>query len=55
MTQLDRWIAKTTVKNNLEDARKKVPPECALTAEADIYACNAKLLTCLGQANMRVL
>ncbi|CAK9068730.1 unnamed protein product [Durusdinium trenchii] len=48
MTQLDRWIAKTTVKNNLEDARKKVPPECALTAEADIYACNAKLLTLAG-------
>ena len=44
MTQLDRWISKTSVKNNLEDARKKTPPECALSAEADLYACNAKLL-----------
>lgn len=47
MTQFDRWIAKTSVKNNLEDARKKKPPECALSAEADIYACNARLLQLL--------
>lgn len=48
MTQLDRWISKTSVKNNLEDARKKKPPECALSAEADIYACNCRLLESLG-------
>ena len=44
VTQFERWIAKTSVKNNLADARKKNPPECALTAEADLYSCNARLM-----------
>eukprot|EP00438_Fugacium_kawagutii_P026382 Skav218560 [mRNA] locus=scaffold1408:63434:84130:- [translate_table: standard] len=54
MTQFDRWIAKTSVKNNLEDldAKKKVPPECALSAEADIYACNARLLQLAGDVTI---
>lgn len=52
MTQFDRWIAKTSVKNNLEDARKKVPPECALSAEADLYACNARLLQLCGDVTI---
>jgi len=45
-TQLDRWIAKTSVKNNLVEAAKLKPPktECALSAEADFYDCNARLL-----------
>ena len=50
VTQFERWIAKTSVKNNLVDARKKNPPECALTAEADLYACNARLLQYLVRA-----
>ena len=29
-----RWL-----RNNLADAAKKNPPDCALSAEADIYAC----------------
>mmetsp|Transcript_78765 Transcript_78765/g.139006 ORF Transcript_78765/g.139006 Transcript_78765/m.139006 type:complete len:648 (+) Transcript_78765:51-1994(+) len=52
MTQLDRWISKTAVKNNLEDARKKNPPECALTAEADVYECNSQLLRIAGNADI---
>eukprot|EP00928_Gymnodinium_smaydae_P070013 TRINITY_DN53961_c0_g1_i1.p1 TRINITY_DN53961_c0_g1~~TRINITY_DN53961_c0_g1_i1.p1 ORF type:complete len:605 (+),score=115.01 TRINITY_DN53961_c0_g1_i1:47-1861(+) len=44
LTQLERDMCKTSVKNNLADAAKKNPPECALSAEADIYACNARLL-----------
>ena len=39
----------------LEDARKKVPPECALSAEADIYACNARLLQLLGENGIRFM
>lgn len=39
----------TCVKNNLKDAATKTPPDCALSAEADIYACNAKLLQLAGQ------
>jgi hypothetical protein len=27
------------LRNNLADAAKKNPPDCALSAEADIYAC----------------
>jgi len=52
MTQLDRWISKTAVKNNLEDARNKNPPECALTAEADVYECNAQLLRIAANADI---
>eukprot|EP00451_Oxyrrhis_marina_P015339 CAMPEP_0204318502 /NCGR_PEP_ID=MMETSP0469-20131031/6570_1 /ASSEMBLY_ACC=CAM_ASM_000384 /TAXON_ID=2969 /ORGANISM="Oxyrrhis marina" /LENGTH=587 /DNA_ID=CAMNT_0051299563 /DNA_START=75 /DNA_END=1838 /DNA_ORIENTATION=+ len=51
-TQLDRWASFTCVKNNLEDARKKaeagLPADCALSAEADIYNCNAELLRKCG-------
>lgn len=47
-TQLDRLMCFTCVKNNLADAAKKKPPDCALSAEADIYACNAKLLSLAG-------
>ena len=32
-------------RNNLADAAKKNPPDCALSAEADIYACH--LAQCL--------
>ncbi|CAJ1340987.1 unnamed protein product [Effrenium voratum] len=52
MTQLDRWIAKTSVKNNLADARKKQPPECAFSAETDIYACNTRLLQLAGDVEV---
>lgn len=38
----------TCVKNALEDAKKKNPADCALSAEADIYACNARLLELAG-------
>jgi len=47
-TQLDRIMCFTCVKNNLSDAIKKNPPDCALSAEADIYACNARLLKLAG-------
>jgi UDP-sugar pyrophosphorylase len=47
-TQLDRSMCFTCVKNNLSDAIKKTPPDCALSAEADIYACNARLLQLAG-------
>lgn len=47
-TQLDRLMCFTCVKNNLADAAKKRPPDCALSAEADIYACNAQLLSLAG-------
>merc|ERR1711988_584853 len=47
-TMLDRLMCFTCVKNNLEDAAKKRPPDCALSAEADIYACNARLLQLAG-------
>jgi len=47
-TQLDRNFCFTCVKNNLADAVKKSPPDCALSAEADIYTCNARLLALAG-------
>mmetsp|Transcript_134561 Transcript_134561/g.287912 ORF Transcript_134561/g.287912 Transcript_134561/m.287912 type:complete len:586 (-) Transcript_134561:134-1891(-) len=47
-SQLDRLMCFTCVKNNLADAAKKNPPDCALSAEADIYACNAALLKLAG-------
>jgi len=47
-TQLDRIMCFTCVKNAIEDAKAKRPPDCALSAEADIYACNAKLLALAG-------
>merc|ERR1712178_462583 len=31
------------------DAAKKNPPDCALSAEADIYTCNARLLQLAGE------
>ncbi|CAE7272093.1 USP [Symbiodinium necroappetens] len=48
VTQVERWISKTSVKNNLADAVKKNPPECALTCEADLYSCNVRLLQLAG-------
>jgi len=47
-TQLDRIFCFTCVKNAIDDAKTKKPPDCALSAEADIYACNAKLLGLAG-------
>jgi len=47
-SQLERMMCFTCVKNNLADAAKKNPPDCALSAEADIYACNARLLQLAG-------
>jgi len=53
-TQLDRNMCFTCVKNNLADAAKKKPPDCALSAEADIYACEAELLRLAGQGNVEI-
>merc|ERR550532_2836008 len=47
-TMLDRDMCFTCVKNNLADAAKKRPPDCALSCEADIYATNVRLLTLAG-------
>jgi len=47
-TLLERGMCFTCVKNNLEDAANKKPADCALSAEADIYACNAHLLKLAG-------
>eukprot|EP00928_Gymnodinium_smaydae_P007346 TRINITY_DN12650_c0_g2_i1.p1 TRINITY_DN12650_c0_g2~~TRINITY_DN12650_c0_g2_i1.p1 ORF type:complete len:664 (-),score=127.84 TRINITY_DN12650_c0_g2_i1:95-2086(-) len=47
-TQLDRKFCFTCVKNNLADAATKNPPDCALSAESDIYTCNAALLSLAG-------
>eukprot|EP00929_Paragymnodinium_shiwhaense_P092110 TRINITY_DN5199_c0_g1_i2.p1 TRINITY_DN5199_c0_g1~~TRINITY_DN5199_c0_g1_i2.p1 ORF type:complete len:601 (+),score=183.93 TRINITY_DN5199_c0_g1_i2:55-1803(+) len=47
-TQLDRLMCFTCVKNSLDDARKKNPPDCALSAESDIYAASAHLLALAG-------
>merc|ERR1719362_1770522 len=47
-TQLDRLMCFTCVKNNLADAVKKNPADCALSAEADMYACAARLLAVAG-------
>ncbi|CAE7238007.1 USP, partial [Symbiodinium natans] len=53
-TQLERLMSFTCVKNNLADAMKKNPPDCALSAEADIYACNARLLELAGQGKVQI-
>ncbi|KFG50710.1 UDP-sugar pyrophospharylase, partial [Toxoplasma gondii RUB] len=46
--ELDRWFCYSCVKNDAEDARQKavkgIPPECALSGEADLYANNMGLL-----------
>lgn len=47
-TALDRLMCFTCVKNALSDAMVKNPPDCALSAESDMYACNAKLLRLAG-------
>lgn len=53
-TKYDRWLCFTTVKNNLEDARKKSaalqPPDCSFSCEADIYTNSLKLLLLAGRA-----
>ena len=45
---LERWIAFTTVKNNLQDAGVKqkggLAAECAASCESDVYYCNRRLL-----------
>ncbi|CAL1127632.1 unnamed protein product, partial [Cladocopium goreaui] len=53
-TQLERRMSFTCVKNNLADAAKKNPPDCALSAEADIYACNARLLELAGEGKVSI-
>merc|ERR1712066_712311 len=53
-TQLERLMSFTCVKNNLADAAKKKPADCALSAEADIYACNSELLRLAGQGNVTI-
>lgn len=51
-TQLDRSMCFTCVKNSLEEAIPKVkagqPADTALSAEADVYNSNVKLLTLAG-------
>jgi len=51
-TQLDRWLCFSPVKNNLVDAalkaEKKMPAECAGSAESDAMALNARLLKMAG-------
>lgn len=47
-TMLERLLCFTCVKNALDEAAKKTPQDCALSAEADIYACNARLLSLAG-------
>mmetsp|Transcript_35478 Transcript_35478/g.65276 ORF Transcript_35478/g.65276 Transcript_35478/m.65276 type:complete len:718 (-) Transcript_35478:74-2227(-) len=47
-TQLERSMCLTVVKNKLADAVKKATPDCALSAEAHIYANNARLLELAG-------
>eukprot|EP00931_Biecheleriopsis_adriatica_P090263 TRINITY_DN6427_c0_g1_i1.p1 TRINITY_DN6427_c0_g1~~TRINITY_DN6427_c0_g1_i1.p1 ORF type:complete len:580 (-),score=160.43 TRINITY_DN6427_c0_g1_i1:54-1793(-) len=53
-TQLERLMSFTCVKNNLADAKTKKPPDCALSAEADIYACNARLLQLAGEGKVEI-
>lgn len=53
-TQLERLMSFTCVKNNSADAAKKNPPDCALSAEADIYACNARLLQLAGEGKVEI-
>eukprot|EP00811_Abedinium_folium_P004431 NODE_1407_length_2487_cov_12.153814.p1 GENE.NODE_1407_length_2487_cov_12.153814~~NODE_1407_length_2487_cov_12.153814.p1 ORF type:complete len:716 (+),score=170.39 NODE_1407_length_2487_cov_12.153814:112-2259(+) len=51
-TSLPRELCFTCVKNNLSDAAKKAPPDCALSAEAAIYECNARLLAAAGEVSI---
>ncbi|CAJ1461485.1 unnamed protein product, partial [Effrenium voratum] len=53
-TQLERLMSFTCVKNNLADAVKKNPPDCALSAETDIYACNAQMLELAGEGKVQI-
>mmetsp|Transcript_438 Transcript_438/g.1471 ORF Transcript_438/g.1471 Transcript_438/m.1471 type:complete len:583 (+) Transcript_438:178-1926(+) len=53
-TGLKRSMCFTCVKNNLADAAKKKPPDCALSAEADIYTCNAELLKLAGGSGVTI-
>eukprot|EP00388_Colpodella_angusta_P010980 GDKJ01028354.1.p1 GENE.GDKJ01028354.1~~GDKJ01028354.1.p1 ORF type:complete len:620 (+),score=192.87 GDKJ01028354.1:33-1892(+) len=47
-TQFPRWLVFSAVKNSVAEAIKKIEsgllPECALSAEADRYACFEKIL-----------
>jgi len=51
-TQMDRFMCFTCVKNSIEEALPKVkagqPADTALSAEADVYNSNAKLLQLAG-------
>uniref|UniRef100_A0A7S0DLK5 UTP-monosaccharide-1-phosphate uridylyltransferase n=2 Tax=Amorphochlora amoebiformis TaxID=1561963 RepID=A0A7S0DLK5_9EUKA len=51
-TLMPRWLVCSSVKNNIEDARKKQMqtgyPECAASGEADYYRVNRMLLHSLG-------
>eukprot|EP00438_Fugacium_kawagutii_P023192 Skav215053 [mRNA] locus=scaffold1021:239020:246877:- [translate_table: standard] len=51
-TQMDRLMSFTAVKNNLADAAKKNPPDCALSAEAMIYACLRRRETRNGEGKV---
>jgi len=53
-TQLERLMCFTCVKNNLEEAAKKNPHDCALSAEADIYACNLQMLKLAGGIKVEI-
>lgn len=48
-TQLERAMCFTCVKNSLSAAVTKNPPDCALSAEADIYECSRRLLSLAGE------
>ena len=51
-TQYDRWVCFSAVKNNLADATAKakqgLPPQCAGTGEAELFATTCRLLQLLG-------
>lgn len=48
-----RWLCFSTVKNNCEDAAKRVTPECAFSAEQDLYSHSRQVLEmCLGKQNV---
>ncbi|CBZ55779.1 putative UDP-N-acetylglucosamine pyrophosphorylase [Neospora caninum Liverpool] len=53
-TELDRWFCYSSVKNNAADAKQKIaagiPPECALSGEADLYWSNARLLALAAES-----
>eukprot|EP00811_Abedinium_folium_P037301 NODE_9929_length_1390_cov_3.560570.p1 GENE.NODE_9929_length_1390_cov_3.560570~~NODE_9929_length_1390_cov_3.560570.p1 ORF type:complete len:303 (-),score=57.83 NODE_9929_length_1390_cov_3.560570:245-1153(-) len=51
-TLFARELCFTCVKNNIIDAAKKNPPDCALSAEAAIYDCNARLLAAAGEVSI---